>query len=254
MPYISENLIVYSNVTTEEYTHFEDCLGLFANSTIKWKTEEDGRITLEGGFHWRNPKGLGLAEALVAHRPKLPWSFSKVFGHFYMAYGNFESLEGCPDFVERDFYCYNNRLTNLIGGPKYVSEDYLCGENPLVSFEGAPDHIGGRFYYDTLTIEKWNFESKLQVLLEGEQRYSNLISTIISPESIQDIIDADPIAAAIKATYQSYKNGTPFDELGLSVNTVYRHRQDLLDRTKSTNLAGLVIYAIEQGIIYVGVK
>jgi DNA-binding NarL/FixJ family response regulator len=43
-------------------------------------------------------------------------------------------------------------------------------------------------------------------------------------------------------------------ELGLSVNTVYRHRQDLLDRTKSTNLAGLVIYAIEQGIIYVGVK
>lgn len=43
-------------------------------------------------------------------------------------------------------------------------------------------------------------------------------------------------------------------ELGLSDNTIYIHSQDLLERTKSTNLAGLVIYAIEQGIIYVGVK
>jgi hypothetical protein len=32
------------------------------------------------------------------------------------------------------------------------------------------------------------------------------------------------------------------------------HRENLLDTTKSTKLAGLVIYAIEQGIIYVVVK
>jgi DNA-binding NarL/FixJ family response regulator len=40
-------------------------------------------------------------------------------------------------------------------------------------------------------------------------------------------------------------------DLNISVKTVHRHRQDLLDRTGSINLAGLVIYAIEHGVLQV---
>lgn len=181
-------------MTTEEISHLKDC----CSSTSKWKAEEDGRILVEGSFYWRSPKEAGFPGSLFAHASKLPWSFSKVFGHFYMSYGLFETLEGCPDFVEQNFYCYNNFLKTLIGGPKCVYGDYYCSSNSLYSFEGAPDQIGGRFIYDNLIIEKWDFESKFQVLLEGEKIYSDLISTIISPESIQAVINEDPIASAIR--------------------------------------------------------
>ena len=180
-------------MTLEEKYHLESCL-----SSTYTVAEDGGNITSMGRFHWRNPEGFGLQNALMTPKPRLPWSFDKVFGDFYIAYGNFESLEGCPSFVEENFYCYNNNLKNLIGGPKYVCKDYSCSYNSLESFEGAPGHIGGRFIYDDLTIEKWNLESKLTVLLEGTERHSKLISTIIPPEEIQKIIDADPIAAAIR--------------------------------------------------------
>lgn len=178
-------------MTLEEKYHLESCL----SSTY---TVDGGKISTRGRFHWRNPEGFGLQESLMTPKARLPWSFDKVLEDFYIAYGNFESLEGCPASVGQNFYCYNNNLKNLIGGPKYVCKDYSCSYNSLESFEGAPDHIGGRFIYDDLTIEKWDFESKIKVLLEGTERHSKLISTIISPEEIQKIIDEDPISAAIR--------------------------------------------------------
>lgn len=42
-------------------------------------------------------------------------------------------------------------------------------------------------------------------------------------------------------------------ELTISVHTVNRHRHDLLERTNSDNLAGLVIYAIEHKLIEVNI-
>ena len=41
------------------------------------------------------------------------------------------------------------------------------------------------------------------------------------------------------------------EKLNISIKTVHRHRQDLLDRTESKNLAGLVMYAIEHAIVIV---
>ena len=180
-------------MTPEEKSHLESCI-----CSVYTIDENSGKISIDGRFHWRNPEGFGLQGSLMTPKPRLPWSFDKVWGDFYIAYGNFESLEGCPHFTEGNFFCYNNNIKNLVGGPKYVSKDYSCSYNSLDSFEGAPDHIGGRFIYDDLTIEKWNFDTKLKVLLEGTERHQHLISTIIPAEQIQSVIDEDPIAAAIR--------------------------------------------------------
>jgi DNA-binding CsgD family transcriptional regulator len=47
---------------------------------------------------------------------------------------------------------------------------------------------------------------------------------------------------------QQHSNAEIAKKLSISELTVKRHRQDLLERTGSKNLAGLIIYAIENNI------
>ncbi|MEI6508010.1 MAG: LuxR C-terminal-related transcriptional regulator [Bacteroidota bacterium] len=58
----------------------------------------------------------------------------------------------------------------------------------------------------------------------------------------------------LKLLCKQYSSEEIATELNISVPTVHRHRQDLLDRTESINLAGLVIYALEHGLISFNMK
>ncbi|MCX6186193.1 MAG: response regulator transcription factor [Bacteroidetes bacterium] len=104
----------------------------------------------------------------------------------------------------------------------------------------------------------------IQMVLNGDEYYSPKVQVILASvyrdynKHSSKYDEHFEITSMQKEVLQllckQYSSEDIAKELNLSVNTVYRHRQDLLDRTKSSNLAGLVIYAIEQGIIYVGVK
>lgn len=48
---------------------------------------------------------------------------------------------------------------------------------------------------------------------------------------------------------KQYSSKEIADELNITINTVHRHRQDLMLKTGSKNLVGLVIYAIEHGLL-----
>jgi len=58
---------------------------------------------------------------------------------------NQNHLQFCPDKVEGDFYCAQNKLTNLEGSPETVEGYFWCYNNELTSLEGAPKKIGGGF-------------------------------------------------------------------------------------------------------------
>lgn len=104
----------------------------------------------------------------------------------------------------------------------------------------------------------------IKMVLHGDEYYSPKVQLILASVYKDYDNDADSKQVTEEITTmqkevlrllcKQYSSEEIADELHISVFTVRRHRQDLLDRTKSTNLAGLVIYAIEQGIIYVGVK
>ena len=67
-------------------------------------------------------------------------------GNFHCHYNNqLTSLEGCPEKVGGDFYCYYNNITSLEGCPEKVGGDFDCGYNQLTSLEGCPKKVGGSF-------------------------------------------------------------------------------------------------------------
>jgi hypothetical protein len=85
--------------------------------------------------------------------------FEHIYEQPYYKDGSFMSsglglkfLHGCPEEVERAFYCSNNKLTSLKGGPKTVGEDYYCSDNLLTSLEYAPKTVGGEFECDNNSI------------------------------------------------------------------------------------------------------
>ena len=80
--------------------------------------QENGEVVWEGDCNWDN---TGLTE--------FPPNLVEVTGYFSCDYNQLTSLEGCPQIVKEDFYCYNNPLLTTIpigiqiGGFVYVSGD-----------------------------------------------------------------------------------------------------------------------------------
>ena len=107
-------------------------------------------------------------------------------------------------------------------------------------------------------------DKAINMVLNGDEYYSPKVQLILASVYKDYESQVAPSKLGVELTQmqkevlrllcKQYSSEEIAEELHISVFTVRRHRQDLLDRTKSTNLAGLVIYAIEQGIIYVGVK
>jgi DNA-binding NarL/FixJ family response regulator len=95
----------------------------------------------------------------------------------------------------------------------------------------------------------------LKLAHEGEQYYSkdvheSLFKTLInrSKQKKDVLIGAERISEReieiMKLICQQYSTDEIAEKLSLSPLTVKRHRQILFDKTKSKNLAGLVVYAI----------
>lgn len=101
----------------------------------------------------------------------------------------------------------------------------------------------------------------INMILNDEEYYSPRIQSILAqvyrdldralPKFDPDNIITTAQSNVLKLLCAQYSSEEIANELGLSVKTVNRHRQDLLLRTKSINLAGLVIYAIEHSLIKV---
>jgi hypothetical protein len=68
-----------------------------------------------------------------------------VNGDFYCYYNKLKSLEGCPQTVNGDFYCFNNNLKTLKGCPQTVNGNFSCNNNELKSLKGCPQTVNGNF-------------------------------------------------------------------------------------------------------------
>jgi hypothetical protein len=74
----------------------------------------------------------------LGNMEKLPVKFGKVSGDFDCGYNALTTLEGCPSYVGRNFWCGDNKkLTTLEGCPKYVGGYFYCsGNNKLTTLKG----------------------------------------------------------------------------------------------------------------------
>jgi len=76
----------------------------------------------------------------------LPLKFNYIGGGFYCPYNvELKSLEGCPQTVNGDFYCFNNNLKTLKGCPQTVNGNFSCDNNELKSLKGCPQTVNGNF-------------------------------------------------------------------------------------------------------------
>jgi len=79
----------------------------------------------------------------------LPLKFNYIGGGFYCPYNvELKSLEGCPQTVNGDFYCYYNKLKSLEGCPQTVNGDFYCFNNNLKTLKGCPQTVNGNFSCD----------------------------------------------------------------------------------------------------------
>ena len=167
-----------------EFREFESLSGLseeqkrWINECARgiWSVGPDGKVDIDGNF---NCSGLNLKD------------FKGVrFGR-----------------VSKSFSCRNNNLTTLEGAPESVGGDFSCVGNNLQTIEGAPEKVVGNFYSDRITIPagRWGLSGWLEVLEEGTPEAQKLISTLISPESLNKRLEESPekTMVALKGVWNS---------------------------------------------------
>jgi|DEB19_MinimDraft_2_1074335.scaffolds.fasta_scaffold38455_1 DNA-binding NarL/FixJ family response regulator len=97
----------------------------------------------------------------------------------------------------------------------------------------------------------------IDMVLDGQQYYSKKVQDVIvsgyqndnkKQKETEDLKITVSQKQVLLLLCKQYSNIEIAHELHISELTVKRHRQDLLDRTGSRNLAGLIIYAIENNI------
>jgi hypothetical protein len=138
-----------------------------------------------------------------------------VGGDFYCNDNQLTSLEWAPETVGGDFLCKNNQLKTLEGAPQTVGGDFLCNDNPLTSLEGEPQTVGGDFFCDEFETPNWTLDGKFEILKNGSVEGKALISTIISPEVIQQRIDENPIGMSVelKGVWKFLKGMPKYEKL-----------------------------------------
>ena len=75
----------------------------------------------------------------------IPVKFEYVTGDFDVSFCGLINLNGCPNTVEGNFICTNNRLTDLKGGPDVVTGSYDVSHSNLASLDGSPSKINVNF-------------------------------------------------------------------------------------------------------------
>jgi len=130
----------------------------------------------------------------------LKGSPQKVGGDFWCQLNNLTSLEGIPQEVGGNFGCYSNDLTTLKGVPREVGGNFWCYDNKLTTLEGAPQTIGGKFNSDHIDVPtgKWSLQTLIEMYRELSGRKKEMLGTLVSTESLQKKIDANPERAAVE--------------------------------------------------------
>lgn len=95
----------------------EKYLSKWVSKKDEWKWNSDGTVSVKGNV------------SIKDNMSKLPVKFKKVTGYFDCGGIGLFTLEGCPDVVGQDFYCYHNNLMSIEHSPKFVGEGYWCYSN-----------------------------------------------------------------------------------------------------------------------------
>lgn len=175
--------------------------------------------------------------------------FGKVEGSFLINKNYLKSLEGCPEIINGgNFYCSDNLLSSLEGSPKIVNGNFWCDGNNLTSLKGATKEVkafeceknhllktlegapekASSFKCDGFETYDWTLEGKIKILEGGNPVSISLISTIISPEIIQEEINKNPIEMAIKlkSSWKFLKSNPKYKNINFPKN--YSDSIDLL--------------------------
>jgi hypothetical protein len=124
----------------------------------------------------------------------LPLKFNYIGGGFYCPYNvELKSLEGCPQTVNGDFYCYYNKLKSLEGCPQTVNGDFYCFNNNLKTLKGCPQTVNGNFSCDNNELKDLeNFPEVSGNVYITENPVDLLVYTFIKNANsfmIEDFID-----------------------------------------------------------------
>ncbi len=142
---------------------------------------------------------------------------------------------------------------------KVVTLTMFC--DPKKIYEMCKSGVKGYLLKDANPRE---ITKAVSMILDNEEYYSPRVQSILAnvyrdfdhslPEYDQDHQITKAQTDVLKLLCKQYSSEEIAAELEISTKTVHRHRHDLLIRTESINLAGLVIYAMEHGILKVNMK
>jgi hypothetical protein len=116
----------------------------------------------------------------------LPFKFGWIGGDFNISSCGLISLRGCPDDIEQDFICTNNRITDLKYGPTEVGGNYDVRQSGLYKLDGAP-----RIIHKDFDCSYNNIDDLKGGPLEIDGSYYAANGTMTSIEGAPDIIGAN---------------------------------------------------------------
>lgn len=136
---------------------------------------------------------------------------------------------------------------------KVIALTMFC--NPEHVYEMCKAGIKGYLLKDTEPAEMYK---AIRMVLNGEEYYAAKVQAVLTHvlrEREKGANSKSEITDTQKKVLRYLCNQMSTDEIaaemGISSNTVNKHRQELLERTDSINLAGLVLYAVKNKIIEV---
>jgi DNA-binding NarL/FixJ family response regulator len=134
---------------------------------------------------------------------------------------------------------------------KIIISTMFC--EPKYIFQMIDSNVSGYILKDSKIEE---IKKAVDMVLDNQTYYSAKVQNVIIAgyQNQKKGYSSDDISLTKSQTQvllylcQQYSNAEIAHELNVSELTVKRHRQDLLEKTNSKNLAGLIIFAIERGI------
>jgi hypothetical protein len=133
-----------NEITNINKTEIESMLKEYFRFDSSFNIHDDGEVDMLGDCRLKKP---------ATH---FPFNFGTIFGSFItITNGGLVSLVGSPKRVDKNFYCFRNKITTLIGGPITVGGNYNVSRNPVNSLDGIPESIQGDLvidYYRDLPI------------------------------------------------------------------------------------------------------
>jgi hypothetical protein len=103
----------------------------FLSMDGEYRICDDGTIVAYGNVN---------AGRAISH---LPFKFSSIAGHLYLANSNLKSFQNSPAEVGGNLWAHNNQIQSLAGMPSKVGGNLSLERNPLKSLEGLSTEIGG---------------------------------------------------------------------------------------------------------------